>query len=235
MHLFFLILSLLLPKYTYGGDDCQDFISELVDQSVDFVKEIKNNLSSNRFEDRLTGLYELRDLKPDGEYIYLEILPLIQDSYPEVRVEAVRILEEQDSIYMQTISALHLQLQRENDPYVYKVIDEVLNTIYDQLLRKIQRMRERFEEPLRALNFNIEKADHLVGKLGFTSYQWLEITQRSLAKQPERRTTIEELALEIYNEISSAESRLKAIINTLPFKSSLEFFYIYFKLSEVYR
>ena len=225
MHLFFLIfLSIVLSHFSYGGDDCRDSVAQLLDQSENEIREIESNLKSSQSEDRLKGLQALRELKPDGDHIGLEILSFIQDSNPEVRLEAVRVFEQQDAVDAQTINALSSQLLREKDPHIYGVILHVLSAIHLQFVNEILHTGERITKYLYALNFSIEKASHLVEKLGYTPAQWLKITQRAVDMKSNKPAVIEELALEIYNEISSAENDLRIVINTLPFKSSLDFF-----------
>lgn len=217
-------LSILLTQFVYSSNDCENSLSELVSDSVNLVENIKENLRSSYFTKRLQGLRVLRDINPDGIRIYLEIIPFLEDPHPMVRMEVAKVLEQQESIHIDIIYALHRQLQREKDSSVAQAIDMALITIHRRHLKQMTRMEQKIQKHLRLLDFSIKKADHLVKKLGIDYMDWLEITQQARTKEPETHTIMEELALEIYDEISSVENEFREMIRTLPFRDSSEFF-----------
>ena len=61
-------------------------------------------------------------------------------------------------------------------------------------------------------------------KLGIDGMDWLEMTQKARTTRVATHTIMEELALEIYDEISAVEDDFRDMIRTLPFKDSSEFF-----------
>ena len=225
MKLFFLIFACLsiFPKYAYSIDECESILSALVSESTDLITKVRKNLKSHEYINRLKALSIIRDINPDGHDIYVEILPLIQDPNPQVRMMAARVFQQQDSVYIDVLFALHRQLMREDNSDVSKVLDEAIDTIHSRHWEQIHHMGKRVREALHDLNFSIQKADDLVGKLKFTPLEWLEITNRALASKPESHTPYEQLALEIYNETVTAEDNFKNVIRILPFRNSLDF------------
>ena len=227
MKLFLLIFACLsiFPKYVYSSNgDCEGAIGTLVSESTNLVENIRENLRSHYFTKRLQGVRALKDINPDGIHIYLEILPLLEDPHPIVRMEVVKVLEQQDSIHIDIIYALQQKLQREKDSYVAQTIETALMTIHRRHLERMTRMGQKIQKHLRILNFSIKKADHLMRKLGIDGMDWLEITQKARTTKVETHTIMEELALEIYDEISAVENDFRDMIRTLPFKDSSEFF-----------
>lgn len=226
MHLFFLIFfSIVFPQFSYSSSGgCQEIISRMIDESVALVGQVGRDINSSQSQDRLQGLKTIRELQLDVEPIYLEVLSLVQDPDPEVRVEAVRFLEQYDFVNIQAVYTMQSQLQKEDDSYVYRIIEEAVDDVYMKLWERALSIGSKMEKYLLALTFVTEKAIHLIKKMGFTENQWLEILRRALSKGPERRTIMEELAVEIQNEYSSFEDDFRVFINSLHFESSREFF-----------
>ncbi|MDE0151983.1 MAG: hypothetical protein OXK80_05780 [Bdellovibrionales bacterium] len=228
---FVLVCLSIFPKYVYSSDGCENVLSALVNSSENLVKNIKENLSSPYFTKRLQGLRSLKEINPDGMHTYLEIIPLLEDSHPLVRMETAKVLEQQDSIHVDTIYALHRQLQREKDSQVAQTIDSALTTIHRRHLEQVTVIGNKIRNHLRLLNFSIQRADHLVRKLRIGYMDWVEITQNARITEPETHEIMDELALEIYLEISAIEDDFRDMIRTLPFKNSSEFlkFFVHYQ------
>lgn len=217
-------LPILFPTYVYSSDSCESVLSVLISESTSMVAEVRRGLKSSAYTDRLRALNIIKDVNPDGLSFYREILPLIQDPHPQVRTMAARVFQQHDSVDMDILYALYWQLEKEDDPDVAIVLDEAIDTIHNRHSEQLTHMGERVQRHVSALYLSIEKADQLVKKLGLTSLQWLEVTQTARTKKPDQHTITEELAIEIYNEISSVENDLERVLRTLPFTNSVDFF-----------
>ncbi len=229
MKLFFLIFacSFILSKYAYG-DDCQNTLSRLVNESEIMITDVGKNLRSSRFQDRLKGLRAIKEINPDGDHIYLEILPLIQDPHPQVQIETAKVLQQsefQGSVYLKIIYLLYFQLQRERDVDVSDAINEAVDALNLKYSRQVHRIGEKIKKHIQKLNFSVEKAEHIIDKLNIQPEQWLKITKKALITDPEDQTITEQMSLEIFKEITAVEDDFKDMIRTLPFKNSLEFFH----------
>ena len=230
MKLFFLIfvLSSIFPKYVYSSKgDCEGAIATLISESANLITDVRNNLRSSNFQNRLQGLEQIKDIDPDGEnIIYLEITPLIRDPHPAVRIAAVQVLQRQDFqgvAYLKIMYLLHLQLQREQNDDVSKAVDKAIDTMQMRYSEQMSHIGEKIKKHIHALNFSVGKAEHLVAQLGLKE-QWSEITERALKTKPEEQTIMEQVALEIYKEVMMIENDFKDMIRTLPFETSDEFF-----------
>lgn len=217
-------LSILFTQFVYSSDDCENAISVLVNSSENLVENIGENLRSPYFTKRLQGLRSLGKINPDGIHIYLKIIPFLEDPHPMVRVEAVKVLEQQDSIHIDIIYSLQRQSLREKDSHVAQTLNRALTVIHRRHLEQMTIMGQKIQKHVGLLNFSIKKADHLVRKLGIDFMDWLELTQSARTKKPEKHTIMDELSLEIYSEISVIEDDFRGMIRTLPFTGSSEFF-----------
>jgi len=217
-------LPILIPKYVYSSDSCQSVLSVLISEGVNMFAEVKKGLKSSAYTDRLKALNIIKNVNPDGLSFYAEVLPLIKDPHPQLRMMVAKVFQQHDSVDANILYALYWQLDREDNPGVAAALHEAVDTIHKRHWEQFTRMGERVRRHIYALYLNIEKVDHLVKKLGFTPLQWMEITQIARNKKPDQHTVTEELAIEIYNEISATENDLKRVIRTLPFTNSFDFF-----------